>query len=167
MTGDATSGKTVEVRLLGAPVRVWASASERHQDLVREFTLLQFGHDGGRTVPSRLLDLSQQLTGKYSGLTQSNNALRDQALAAGEDRIDLTYQVPVEVRTPCIQLLDLLEGADEYCRSDQLLTLATPPTQAAFRLWYLGEFIAQIDGLPPQPWTGPVDCPDDESTPSV
>lgn len=152
---------------MGAPVRVWVNTSERHQDLVREFTLMQFGHEGGQSVPSRLLDLSEQLTGKYSGLSEANNARRDAALAAGEDRIDLEYHVPVEVREPCIQLLDLLDEADDYCRADQLLTLATPPSQVAFRRWYLGEFIAQIDGLPPQPWTGPMECPDDESTPSV
>jgi hypothetical protein len=61
----------------------------------------------------------------------------------------------------------MLEEADEYCRSDQLLTLATPPTLVAFRRWYLGEFIAQIDGRPPQPWTGPLDSQDDESTQTV
>jgi len=166
VTAPATPGETVQVRILGMPVRVWVSSSERHQDLVREFTLMQFGHEGGQSVPSRLLDLSEQLTGKYSGLTEANNARRDAALAAGEDQIDLEYHVPVEVREPCITLLDLLDEADEYCRADQLLTLATPPTQVAFRRWYLGEFIAQIDGLPPQPWTGPMDSPD-ESTPSV
>jgi hypothetical protein len=167
VTRAATPEETVEVHIMGAPVRVWVSSSERHQDLVREFTLLQFGHEGGQSVPSRLLDLSQQLTGKYSRLTETNKALRDEALAAGQDRINLTYEVPAEVREPCIRLLDLLEEADEYCRSDQLLTLATPLTQVAFRRWYLGEFIAQIDGRPPQPWTGPLDSPDDESTQRV
>jgi len=46
------------IHLLGAPVRVWAKADERFQDLLREFALMQFGHDAGQAVPARLLALS-------------------------------------------------------------------------------------------------------------
>jgi hypothetical protein len=147
------------IHLLGAPVRVWAKADERFQDLLREFALMQFGHDAGQAVPARLLALSKQLTGQYSGLTAANAARREAALDEGRDRIDLTYEVPVQVRDACAALQRLLEETDEYCRSDQLLTLATPPEQREFRDWFLGQFMAQIDGAPPRPWTGPLDSP--------
>jgi hypothetical protein len=162
VNGVAAPADTVEVRLLGAPIGVWAEAADRYRDLLREFTLLQFGHAEGRSVPERLLHLSEQLTGKYAGLTAANNALRDDAAAAGDQRIDLTYHVPVEVGDACRDLLQLLEEADEYCRNDQLLTLATPPTQVAFRRWYLNQFIDQIDGMPPTAWDGPLVCPVEE-----
>ena len=165
--GAAVPVDTFEVRLLGAPIRVWAEASDRYRDLLREFTLLQFGHAEGRSVPERLLHLSEQLTGKYAGLTAANNARRDEAEAAGDEQIDLTYHVPAEVRGACEDLLLLLEEADEYCRNDQLLTLATPPTQVEFRRWYLNQFIDQIDGMPPRAWDGPLACPNEElPTPS-
>lgn len=149
------------VQLLGAPVQVWAKSDERFQELLREFALMQFGHDAGQAVPARLLALSKQLTGQYSGLTADNNAKRDAALDEGRDRIDLTYEVPMVVRDACSALQRLLEETDEYCRADQMLTLATPPVQRAFRDWFLGQFMAQIDGAPPQPWTGPLDCSND------
>lgn len=165
MTNSSSPVGTAEVQLLGTPVRVWVRSSERYQELLREFTLLQFGHAGGQEVPRRLLTLSEQLTGRYAELVASNNARRDAAFVAGEEQIDLTYEVPVQVRETCATLIRLLEEADEYCRSDQLLTLATPPTQVAFRQWFLGQFITQIDGMAPQPWDGPLTCADDESLP--
>ena len=147
------------IQLIGAPVRVWAKADERFQELLREFTLMQFGHDAGQAVPARLLALSKRLTGQYSGLTAGNTLRREAALDEGRDRIDLTYEVPVQVRAACAALKQLLEEADDYCRNDQLLTLATPPEQREFRDWFLGQFMTQIDGAPPQPWTGPLDSP--------
>ena len=150
------------VQVLGAPVRVWARASERYQELLREFTLMQFGADAGHAVPRRLLALSREFTGRYAGLMADNNARREASLAAGAERIDLTYQVPVQVRDAFMQFMTLLDEADEYCRSDQLLTLTTPPVQRDFREWFLGQFVAQLDGAPPEPWAGPVDCPHDD-----
>lgn len=162
MTSSPQPSGTTEIQVLGAPVRIWARSSDRHQDLMREFALMQFGHEDGHSVPSRLLALAEELTGEYSALAEANVARRDAALNAGEQQLDLIYEVPVQVRDACQHLLDLLDEADDFCRTDQLLTLVTPPTQVAFRRWYLGQFIAQIDGLAPQPWDGPLVCEDDE-----
>jgi len=158
VTSSTPAGDLVTVRVIGAPVRLWAEASERHQELLREFALMQFGHAGGQQVPGRLLALSEELTGRYAGLMASNNSRRDDALAQGTDRIDLTYTVPAEVVDSCHRLLQLLDEVDAYCADDQLLTLATPPALRAFRLWFLGEFIDQISGADPVPWSGPLDC---------
>jgi len=164
MTSPQTPTRPADVatvQLRGAPVRVWAKADERFQDLLREFALMQFGHDAGQAVPARLLALAKQLTGQYSGLTADNTARRQAALHDGRDRIDLTYEVPVQVRGAVLALQQLLEETDEFCRNDQLLTLATPPVQRDFRNWFLGQFMTQIDGAPPQPWAGPLDSADD------
>ena len=46
----------------------------------------------------------------------------------------------------------MLDEADESCtRGDHLLTLATPE-ELRFRCWFIGEFVAQINGAPPTPW---------------
>jgi hypothetical protein len=153
------------VQVLGAPVRVWAKASERYQELLREFALMQFGADAGHQVPQRLLALSRELTGRYAALMADNNARREASLAAGAERIDLTYQVPVQVREVCEQFMQLLNEADDYCRTDQLLTLATPPVQRDFRDWFLGQFVSQLGGAPPAPWAGPLECPHDSLQP--
>ena len=45
----------------------------------------------------------------------------------------------------------MLIEVDEYCRDGTLLTLATPDDLRAFWIWYLGEFVRQIDGEHPIP----------------
>jgi hypothetical protein len=81
---------------------------------------------------------------------------RDEAMAAGLDRVDLTYQVPRSLGTDAAKMRALLDEAEEYCR-DELLTLAQPKEQADFSRWYIEEFVRQTDGLPPRPWPGPWD----------
>ncbi len=61
--------------------------------------------------------------------------------------------MPPEVAAAARRLGDLLDEADEFCRSGHLLTVATQPESVAFRRWYLGEFQRQIDGHPPGPWS--------------
>jgi len=135
-TSAESPGKLVTVTVIGAPVRVWADASQRHQELLREFALLQFGHASGQDVPARLLALSEELTGRYAGLMATNNARRDEAVAAGKDRLDLAYDVPAAILDPCRQMLHMLAEVDDFCAADKMLTLATPPVQKAFRVWF-------------------------------
>jgi hypothetical protein len=147
----------VTVRLIGLPLRLWARASEHHEDLMREFALITLSTSGARwTLPSRLLQLIADVRARYGAGSPDDAATRDAALAAGQETLDLTYRVPAAVREACLSLGSLLDEADEYCRADAyLLTLTTPPATAAFRRWFLGEFVRQIDGEPPYPWSGP------------
>lgn len=66
--------------------------------------------------------------------------------------MDLTLLVPAAARGAAVELMGLLEEADDYCRRGELLTLATSPELVAFRNWYLGQVVEQIDGRPPTPW---------------
>ena len=50
---------------------------------------------------------------------------------------------------PPVELPRTLAEADEFCRRGELLTLATPPEYVAFREWFLGEIVRQLDGQPP------------------
>ncbi len=43
----------------------------------------------------------------------------------------------------------------DYCRRGTLLALAAPAEVVALREWSLGEFLRQLDGQPPTPWSGP------------
>ena len=52
------------------------------------------------------------------------------------------------------QLLDLLELADEFCRTQRLLALAATPQQFQLQRWFLGEFQRQGRGDPPLGWGG-------------
>lgn len=143
------------VRVLGIPLTVWARAEEHIDGLLREFTLILASEaQGGEThVPRRLLELIDELEGDYAALTSEQRSQLVAAAEHGRDTIDLEYRVPPDVADACRRLEQALDAADRYCaEGEYLLTLATPSDALAFRQWYLGEFVRQIGGQPPQPW---------------
>lgn len=152
----------VEVHLLRLPLAIWSETQEHMDELLREFTLLQAGEANPKDhpAPRRLLELVAELQADYAGVASDQEEQLAAAAEAGERSLDLTYRVPVGVGDACRRLEAALDEADRYCREgDYLLTLATPPASAAFRRWFLGQFVDQIDGKPPRSWDdwGPPD----------
>jgi hypothetical protein len=147
-----------EVRLLGLPVRVMIASRERHDELMREFALLALGGPSRRTdVPARLLELTQILGVQYGGAAARPDEEVDAAAARGDDTVDLSYVVPAHVIEGADRLDRLMQEADDFCRSEALLTLARSEVMLAFADWYLEEFRRQVAGEPPLPWRGPLD----------
>jgi hypothetical protein len=147
-----------EVRLLGVPARLLAAARAHHDELLHEFAMLAVAEpDSSGTVPQRLLDLIETLGHRYGAAANRPDEVIDQALADGRTTLDLTYQVPAHVVGAADQLETLLAEADEFCRSEQLLTLPRPPLLQNLAHWYLDEFRQQIAGGRPTPWRGPLD----------
>ena len=143
------------VRIVGLPVPLHLRTAEHTDELMREFTYLRAQSDDPEapTVPARLLDLVDELSGRYSGFTAGTQAELNQAIDEGRPTVDLEYQVPAEVGAACVHLRDLLDAADEFCLAgEHLLTLASPEDVVAYRRWYLDEFVHQIEGAAPQPW---------------
>lgn len=161
MTNDQGGGELVTVRLQRIPLGVNARSTQHFEELMREFALISLDADRerpsgetARPVPERLLALVDDLTVTFSAFTTTQQAERDEALARGDAEIDLTYRLPASAVDATRQLATILDEVDDYCRAGQhLITLATPPESQAFRRWYLGEFIRQIEqGEPPSPW---------------
>jgi hypothetical protein len=147
-----------DVHLLDLPVRVLAASRERHDELMRELALLALGGPVGRPdVPTRLLDLIQILGVRYGHAAARPDELVDEAIARGDDTINLSYTVPAHVVEAADKLDGLMREADEFCRTEQLLTLARSEVMVEFAAWYLDEFRRQIAGEPPRPWQGPLD----------
>jgi hypothetical protein len=138
----------------GLPVPVHARAAEHQAELQREFQLILIGsqeHDVD--VPKRLFDLIEIVNAQFEAFSTAQNQRLDEAVERGEDTIDLEYQLPEAVKPACISLNRMLDECDDYCRrGESLLTLATPPKALAYRRWFLGEFVAQVDGAAPLPW---------------
>jgi hypothetical protein len=156
MTGEDL-GPLVEIRLLQVPVQLWARTQQHTDELLREFVLLseQLRHEesGSLPVPLRLTQLVEELSGSYGSFSEDQEARLFEAAAAGETVIDLSYELPAAVSDATRHLGDLLNEADEYCRTgEHLLTLETPPELVRFREWFLEEFRRQIAGEPPTPW---------------
>jgi hypothetical protein len=146
-----------EVRLLGVPVRVMVAGREHHDELMREFALLALARSDLPPVPTRLVELTQILGVRYGSAAARPDEELDDAAGRDQDTIDLTYVVPSHVVAGANTLSALMAEADEFCHSEQLLTLARTPILVAFAEWYIGEFRRQVAGEPPRPWTGPLD----------
>ena len=145
----------VTVQLLAAPLKVWRRAKEHHDELMREMALLALSR-GEQELPSRLLELVDVLGRQYGAAGGKPDAERDAAMAAGLDRIDLTYQIPRSATSDAARMRALLDEAEAYCEVE-LLTLAQPEVQARFSRWYMDQFVSQAAGEPPTPWPGPWD----------
>lgn len=148
------STEVVTVRLLRLPLGLYREASEHQDELQREFALIQNSLSLDDTaVPVRLLRLVDQLNAVFAAFSAEPQANLVAALERNDTTIDLQYQIPPTAKPGCISLRALLDEADEYCRhGDHLLTLATRSEIVALRRWFLGEFVAQIDGVEPTPW---------------
>jgi hypothetical protein len=145
----------VTVVLLDAPLKIWQRAAEHHDELMREMALLALAPDPP-ALPQRLTELVQVLGQQYGAASSRPDDDREQAIAAGRDRMDLSYQVPRSVGPDAARMRALLDEAEGYCRSE-LLTLAQPQEQVDFSRWYIEEFVRQTKGQPPRPWPGPWD----------
>lgn len=141
-----------EVRLVGLPLAIHAETQQHQDDLRREFTLIAESSDSD-SVPPRLLKLTRQLRERFQEFSEGPAKKIEEALGRGEESIDLVYRVPPEVGPAAAELAKLLAEADAYCLSGQdLLTLAAPRRVVAYREWFLGEIIRQIDGGQPISW---------------
>lgn len=146
----------VTVRLLGVPLELLERARQHHESLERELRLLTLSRPEDRAhVTSRLLDLVRQVSEPAAAIAAAQAAAVDAASARGETTIDLAVPVPPAAAGACRRLGALLDEADEYSRRGDLLNVATPPDCVELRHWYLGQFVAQIEGAPPTPWGDP------------
>ncbi|MDP8969648.1 MAG: hypothetical protein M3N52_03950 [Actinomycetota bacterium] len=140
------------LRLVDLPVEQYRRMRQHHDDMLREFALitLQAQDPDAVAVPKRLLELSDEVQAHYS---EPRDHLRDaveEAHRRDRQTVTVELQLPVAVVDQVQGWLALLEEADSYCRSGDLLTLEAPPDVVRFRRWLLGEVVAQLqDGRPP------------------
>lgn len=145
----------VTVRLLQVPVALRGRSMQHGEELVREMTLVaQQSAEQGHSLPTRLVELAQDVRTNYGALTAAADVAYAEAAARGDEVIEeIVYQVPDTMAAFIKHIGELLEEADAYCRAGQhLLTLATPHEVATYRAWSLQEFERQLSGLPPTPW---------------
>lgn len=147
-----------EVRLLNVPVRVLVAGREHHDGLMREFALLALAEDSARShLPLRLIELTEILGVKYGRAAARPSEEIEAALQAGESTVDLAYLVPGHIVDAAETLEALMDEADEFCRSEDLLTLKRSDVVTEFGAWYTTEFRRQVQGMAPRPWSGPLD----------
>jgi anti-sigma regulatory factor (Ser/Thr protein kinase) len=134
------------------PVRLLADFRRHFQEVRRELRLLALAHEADYPVAKSLTQLFERVDEMTLAMRGLDDL--DAAIAAGVDRADIVFRVPPGSADTMTQLLDLLELADEFCRSQRLLTLAATPQQFQLQRWYLSEFQRQSRGEPPLAWAG-------------
>lgn len=144
------------VRLLGVPVDLYADFQRHYLELRRELRLLALAHGDTYPVATSLSKVFQTFDDELrraEGIDELEAILED-APVDRDDVVDVTLTVPRSGAHTAARLIEVLELADAFCRSERLLALATTRAQRDFQRWYLGEFVRQADGVPAQRWVG-------------
>jgi hypothetical protein len=144
------------VRLLGVPVDLYLEASRHTAEIVREFALISFGERSGvnEHVPDRLLELVTELRQRHKRSTDAIRARFEEAAQAGATAVDLELPADEAAADITERLTDLLDAADEFCRSGDLLTLASSPDVVAWRHWWRDQVLRQVrEGADPTAWS--------------
>ena len=155
----------LRVRLVGYPTRLGLRADEQVADWLREFKLIAFASEGEseptavpaiHRAPKRLLQLAEQLSTVYATEVSEPDRQRSRALSSGQATVDIEFRTMPETESVALAWQDVIRQVDEFCRADELLTLARPPELVEFGDWVIGEFLRQINGEEPKPWIGPL-----------
>jgi hypothetical protein len=136
----------IEIR--GIPVALWDRARAWFGGLQREFTILST-QDGDE--PEELLKFVAEATDRFAQFGRSD-ALLDEAMNAGLAEVDQELMLPTMAREASLNLWSLIQRAEQYCSSGQMLTLVPDDDVRNFVRWYLFEVSNQIDGMAPRRW---------------
>jgi hypothetical protein len=134
------------------PVQLIADFRRHFREVRRELRLLALAHETDYPVAKSLTELFERVDDISVAMSGLDDL--DKAIAAGAERADIVFRMPPGSADTMAQLLDLLELADEFCRSQRLLVLAATPQQFQLQRWFLGEFQRQGRGDPPLGWGG-------------
>ncbi|HYH35118.1 MAG TPA: ATP-binding protein [Nocardioides sp.] len=148
---ERSSGDTVHVRILRAPIRALAEFEAHYRELRREVRLLALAHADRYPLAKSLADLFGSLQREVQeGL---DGELLRKARRAGHKEIDLTVPVSPDEAQTMGRFVELLDFADDFCRKEKLTGLARTPRQVRFQTWFFTEFARQAAGHGPRPWS--------------
>lgn len=153
MTKGAAERRLLTVRFLGVPARLQLANQAHLQDLLHELRIVRAGEETGQTsAGADLAELMWKILEAYGSLQDATRDEAERAVREGRERIDLEIEVPPEAAEDATTMFGLLQRADDFCRDQQLLTLAAPPEVAALRRWLTDQIAAQITrGESPSP----------------
>jgi hypothetical protein len=146
-------GATVtDVLLLDLPVPLWEAARVAGERLVAALAPYAASHPRGPAA--RLVKAAGRMNGTFAEVAAPSELELRAAAARRLKQLDVAYGVPSGARDDVAELAAAYDAAERYCRDHDLAELVAPPEVAAFRRWFLGEIVAQLDGGFPTPWRG-------------
>ncbi len=137
--------------LLGVPLE-WLAEFQRHYlELRREVRLLALAHEEHYPLAKTLSDhfgtMHRQLV---DGMEVDGTGHPPR-----QGTIDLVVHLDPDSVEAMGSLVELLDFADEFAARERLLSVARTPDQRTFQTWFLSEFVHQLAGRAPQPWSAP------------
>jgi anti-sigma regulatory factor (Ser/Thr protein kinase) len=140
------------VRFPGVPVDGYLELQAHNDALFRELELvsieMEAGDDAG--TPTPLADLVDQLYRRFRGQRDRYRDVVAAAQARGQETVELETPASPEAAAAAWSYLELLERADELCRTGLLLTPEPPARVKALRRWFVEQMAAQLlDGARP------------------
>ncbi|MEO5664026.1 MAG: ATP-binding protein [Nocardioides sp.] len=143
---EARSDQAVAVRLLGLDVPLATALGRQYADLRRELRLLAVAHQDAYPLAA---NLSAMFSSYERQLPRDVHFAVKRARRASAATIDLNVTVEPEAAPILTTMLEMFDLADAFCKAERLLSIQRTPEQRAFHVWYLTEFIRQIDGEAP------------------
>jgi anti-sigma regulatory factor (Ser/Thr protein kinase) len=141
------------VRFAGVPVEAYLELQEHNDALFRELELIsiELAATDGAAPPtsSRLAGLVDRLYRQFRSQRDGHRETVAAALARGERTVELQASASPAAVPAARAYVELLEEADELCRTDELLT---PPPSAqvrSLRRWFVDQMAAQLQDEAP------------------
>jgi hypothetical protein len=142
-----------DVVLTTCPIELLERSRRHTEALLREFAFIAESEGGRESTPAQLLALVDRIRGQITGLNPALEGQLERARDEGRDVVDLRVRLPANGRGLAVELKRLFDEAEEYCRRGDLLTLEEQYDVRSFRNWYLQQYIDQLDGSVPEPWS--------------
>jgi hypothetical protein len=145
------------VRFVGVPVDAYLELQAHNDALFRELELVGFERSTREAGPARaapaspLEDLVDRLYWPFRSQRDGYRDVVAAAQASGQRTVELATKATPASVDAALAYLELLEQADELCRTGVLLT--PPPSEQVrdLRRWFVEEMRAQlVEGAPPR-----------------
>jgi anti-sigma regulatory factor (Ser/Thr protein kinase) len=154
---EAADSPRVSVQLRGIPVALLQKSSEEYEGLFRELRLMkehtETHPEAAAAIPERLSVLVSTIGARFHDLGPGMDELWQDVVDHHVATYDWNLTLPVSAVAHCEFYDAMLDEADEFGLSAQLLTLPASPTSVAVRRWFLSELIGQLHGKVPIPWS--------------
>ncbi len=149
---DPAPKEPATIRILGLPTATYTAFRQHYREIRRELSLLALASEETYPTAATLSELF--LLFEHDFRLNSGSSAVERALATGGDVVDVDIIVERSSIPTIAQMIDVLELANEFCRTERLLSVAASPALREFSRWYLGEFVRQGRRLPPTPGPG-------------
>jgi anti-sigma regulatory factor (Ser/Thr protein kinase) len=156
-----TGEQPMQVWLRGVPPFVVQHYRKRWLELVREMQLVALGEPSAQQqMAQRFCDAAQAVQSDLYLIERSATQL---APVVSDDRtaVDAVFEVRPSMRNALVEIRDMARELEREWAGIQLLFVHPGKQAVQLREWWLGEFIAQIDGAEPTPWPGEVQVRDE------